>query len=136
MARRRAAAASAAEKQAALDAAHTLLSLRYAASPLPPPPPLLTKLAPGDADQLRQELARSDAEQLELCTRLLAEATERVRQLGAAADAAAVATTEARGAYSVQLQLMNLDAARQTESALRTSKLYIEHLITARSVFK
>ena len=86
----------------------------------------------------QQRLAQQDAEQLELCTRLLAEATERVQQLRASMDATARATdaTEAIKAYSLQLHIMNLESARQTETALRTSMLYIEHLITARRAFQ
>jgi hypothetical protein len=83
-------------------------------------------------------LARQDAEQLELCTRLLAETTERVQQLRAAIDVVAQATdaTQAQRAYSLQLHIMNLESARQTESALRTSKLYVEHLMAARRAFR
>lgn len=100
-----------------LEAAQGLLQLRYDGAAL---------------------LARQDAEQLELCTRLLAETTERVQQLRAAIDVVAQATdaAQAQRAYSLQLHIMNLESARQTESALRTSKLYVEHLMAARRAFR
>ena len=103
-----------------LEAAQGLLQLRY------------------DGAAHQQLLARQDAEQLELCTRLLAETTERVQQLRAAIDVVAQATdaTQAQRAYSLQLHIMNLESARQTESALRTSKLYVEHLMAARRAFR
>ena len=100
---------------AMVQAANTLLSLRYA------PPP---------------DLARDDANQLALCTRLLAEATERVQQLRLASDAVAAENAAASAmTSSYSLHLLNLYAAHETESALRTSKLYIERLISARRAF-
>jgi hypothetical protein len=115
-----AAPAEAGPTAAELEAADALLRMRY------------------DPAAHQQRLAQQDAEQLELCTRLLAEATERVQQLRASMDATARATdaTEAIKAYSLQLHIMNLESARQTETALRTSMLYIEHLITARRAFQ